>query len=287
MRLWFDNHPTHAITCTPSQEFHVIGAGWLAACQLRVGHRLFRDNQDGKGQDIGIARIEFVKKPCQVYIIEVDDYHTFLVGPQSILTHNMPLGLELFFGISVAFGEGAVAGGYAGSFFGPVTIGAGACILGLVGVGAYLLSGSNKPSYRLNFNENLIEQLVNYNDNLGGSKSSLSENGTNLSSGSGDKQPDDDDDDPKISDSDASHMFRKKEGHMSDTPENRKALTDLCSDKQNYLGPDSNGVEWFGKILSDGKQLWAGVRGNKIRYGGLNELPRTYNPLTGLCRKIG
>ena len=167
MRLWFDNHPTHAIICTPSQEFYVTGVGWLAACQLRTGQRLFRENQDGKGQDIAITKIEFIKKSCPVYIIEVDDYHTFLVGSQSILTHNMPLGLELFFGISVAFGEGAVAGGYAGSFFGPVTIGAGACILGLVGVGAYLLSGSNKPSYRLDFNENLIEQLVNYNDNLG------------------------------------------------------------------------------------------------------------------------
>lgn len=60
-------------------------------------------------------------------------------------------------------------------------------------MGAYLLSSSKKPSYRLDFNENLIEHLVNYNDNLGKSKSSSSENGTNLSSGSGDKRPDDDD----------------------------------------------------------------------------------------------
>lgn len=57
--------------------------------------------------------------------------------------------------------------------------------------GAYLLSGGNKPSYNLDFNEKLIEQLVNYNDSFGGQKSGSRDNGTNLSSGSGDKEPDD------------------------------------------------------------------------------------------------
>lgn len=83
------------------------------------------------------------------------------------------------------------------------------------------------------------------------------------------------------------HIFRNKEGHLSDTPENRQLLKDVASDINNRLDIDSRGNEWYVKILSDGKQVWAVVRNNVIRNGGINDIPRPFNKQTGLSKNIG
>lgn len=96
-------------------------------------------------------------------------------------------------------------------------------------------------------------------------------------------QDDDKKDKTKIFEKNAKHMFRKNaENHISDTPANRKLLIDLTSDVTNFLGNDKYGNKWFAKILSDGKQLWASVRDNEIRNGGINSIIKYFNPETGL-----
>jgi len=103
------------------------------------------------------------------------------------------------------------------------------------------------------------------------------------------KEPKKDDDkdkkgDVRICEKSAKHMFRNDEGHLFDTPANRALLIEIVSNKENFLGIDKWGSEWYGKTLADGKQVWAWVRNNMIRNGGLNEFPKTFNRETGLCR---
>ena len=80
------------------------------------------------------------------------------------------------------------------------------------------------------------------------------------------------------------HIFRDAPGHIPDTPENRKLLIDVASDPSNLLCTDKHGTQWFAKNTSDGKQIWTTVRNNFIRDGGINDIPRTPNFITGLSR---
>jgi len=85
----------------------------------------------------------------------------------------------------------------------------------------------------------------------------------------------------------AKHIFRNKKNHFSqDTPENRKRLLDLVSNKDYRLGMCRRGKEWYGRIVENGKQLWAEVFGGEIGNGGLNEIPNEFNSETGLSRRF-
>ena len=79
-----------------------------------------------------------------------------------------------------------------------------------------------------------------------------------------------------------SHIFRDKENHIADTPDNRRLLEDIANDPKAILGSDRHGTMWVGRTLPDGTQVWAAIRNGTIVNGGVNSSPRTFNPMTGL-----
>jgi hypothetical protein len=82
------------------------------------------------------------------------------------------------------------------------------------------------------------------------------------------------------------HIFRPKEGHFpDDTPENRKKIEDVANDPDNYQGTDRHGKEGYSKTNPDGSQTWAEVRNGQITNGGINEVPRPWNPRTGFVQQ--
>lgn len=83
-------------------------------------------------------------------------------------------------------------------------------------------------------------------------------------------------------DSQIKHLFRKKEGHLQDTPENRALLLRVANDPKNYIGTDANGVRWYAELLADGRQVWVSVRNGIIQNGGINSQLHPWDPITGL-----
>jgi len=78
------------------------------------------------------------------------------------------------------------------------------------------------------------------------------------------------------------HILRKGEGHLIDTPANRKAVTSIGNNQKYYVGQDIlNGNKWFSRINKDGSQTWVKVRGNSIANAGENKTPRLWDDLTG------
>ena len=80
------------------------------------------------------------------------------------------------------------------------------------------------------------------------------------------------------------HIFRKAEGHLEDSPENRKLLLDLANNAGCHAGKDSRGNDWNCMDMDDGSQLWVSSRDGIIRNGGLNIPPHQWDEETGLSR---
>lgn len=73
------------------------------------------------------------------------------------------------------------------------------------------------------------------------------------------------------------HIFREARGHLLDTPENRKLITETANELENYLGTDKYGNENYAKILPDGSQIWVMVRNGTIQNAGKNLKPRIFD----------
>jgi hypothetical protein len=69
---------------------------------------------------------------------------------------------------------------------------------------------------------------------------------------------------------------------MPDTPENRRLLEMLVSHRENLLGTDMYGNQWYAEMLPDGRQVWAKVRNGEMKYGGIRRTPKSFDPKKGL-----
>lgn len=79
------------------------------------------------------------------------------------------------------------------------------------------------------------------------------------------------------------HIFRDAEGHFKEaTPENCAALEDVANNPNSKLGTDSREETWYARETADGKQILVECRKGTTRDGGINEIPKTFNPQTGL-----
>ncbi len=88
-------------------------------------------------------------------------------------------------------------------------------------------------------------------------------------------------------DSQLKHIFRKKQGHIDDTPSNRTLLERVANSKENFVGTDSMGTQWFSKNQPDGSQVWVSVRNGTIQNGGINNPPKIWNSKTGYNKPKG
>ena len=78
-----------------------------------------------------------------------------------------------------------------------------------------------------------------------------------------------------ISRGDARHIFRAAPGHLAvDNPANRRLLQSAVTSRH-YVGTDRWGTHVYARQQPDGTQIWARVRDGQIRYGGVNQTPRS------------
>ena len=164
VRIGFSSSPANYITCAPIQEFyHIQQASWVPAYQLHTGDVLLSEGAVGKK----ITSLTFIKEPLRLYALEIEKEHTFFVGFDSILTHNMYIPVDLFISIGCSFGEGAVAGGTAGSFFGPVTIGAGMVVGGILAATVnYFAKDTTKAEYTIDVSAEGFEEYIQAHGNM-------------------------------------------------------------------------------------------------------------------------
>lgn len=86
-----------------------------------------------------------------------------------------------------------------------------------------------------------------------------------------------------IDESKAGHIFRVADGHFPiDTGANRRLLLRVARDPGSHLGTDRFGVIWAAQTMQDGRQVWVQIWRGRIVNGGVNSMPRSFNPVTGL-----
>lgn len=146
IQLNFDsgcNGAPNTITCSPMQEFYVPALNkWVPAYTLSSGDALLSKNNNEKF----ILYIEFVEKPLKTYMLEVQDTHTFFVGKDAILTHNIVLPIAFSLGFTVPFGSAAA--GTAGSFFGPIGVMAGIAVGGIMSIAIKIACENRIPRHK-------------------------------------------------------------------------------------------------------------------------------------------
>ena len=75
------------ISATPSHPFYVDKLGWTLARSLKAGDVLVLSN--GELVTVEWVQHEILESPIKVYNFEVEDFHTYFVGENRVLVHNM------------------------------------------------------------------------------------------------------------------------------------------------------------------------------------------------------
>uniref|UniRef100_UPI0003B4E2F3 Hedgehog/intein hint domain-containing protein n=1 Tax=Butyrivibrio sp. AE3009 TaxID=1280666 RepID=UPI0003B4E2F3 len=75
------------IVTTPTHPFYVKGKGFIEAGNLNVGETLV--DSEGNELHLRIKRWEHLQNTVPVYNFAVEDYHTYFVGDNEVLVHNM------------------------------------------------------------------------------------------------------------------------------------------------------------------------------------------------------
>ena len=75
------------ITTTVGHPFFVQGKGWVAAKDLHINDKLkLQNGEDAFVDEIGLEQLD---TPVQVFNFEVEDFHTYFVGSNGVLVHNL------------------------------------------------------------------------------------------------------------------------------------------------------------------------------------------------------
>ena len=74
------------ITTTLEHPFYVDGKGWTGAGELKEGDKLTLIT--GERVSVQSVVVEQCTEPVKVYNFEVEDFHTYYVGHESVLVHN-------------------------------------------------------------------------------------------------------------------------------------------------------------------------------------------------------
>ncbi|HEV2916742.1 MAG TPA: Hint domain-containing protein [Candidatus Babeliales bacterium] len=283
----------YAIVCSPTQEFYCADTNrWVPAYTFHVGDRLLSYHGS-----CTVTYLEYIEKELHVYALEVELPHTFFVGHDKLLTHNMALPTSWIAPIAtfgsgtvLSVGSGAAIGATLAPFLAPVVITAGLVLSGALSA---LVKSCNKtiPTYHTAVSD--IFSFFGNNQEDQNTQNIRESNQPSHSPNGGPKKNDDKDkEDGKIkfpeNENDIKHIFRNKENHIpKDTPEARSVLEKLVNDQSNYQGSDKFGTRWFSKIMENGEQLWAKVgSNNRIKNAGINKIPKSYDSITGLCRSL-
>ncbi|MGA9530668.1 MAG: hypothetical protein WBQ73_02145, partial [Candidatus Babeliales bacterium] len=113
--LSFDNKQSPSIFCAPSQQFfRSSDQQWIPAHQIVVGDQLQTRNYN----HVYVTAINFIQRPLKVYILQIQEPHTFLVGAHALVTHNFAIPELIKLGIGITFDTGCGSG--LGLAFDPV-----------------------------------------------------------------------------------------------------------------------------------------------------------------------
>ncbi len=83
------------ISATPNHPFYVDKLGWQLAKNLLAGDVLALSN--GEFVTVEWVQHEILEKPVKVYNFEVEDFHTYFVGKNSVLVHNLCGNFEKYY----------------------------------------------------------------------------------------------------------------------------------------------------------------------------------------------
>ena len=81
----FEDGTTEKLICTEGHPFYVNNVGWVKSCDLLENDTVLMYNNSA---NVIIKEVEELEEEETTYNFEVEDYHTYYVGKNSILVHN-------------------------------------------------------------------------------------------------------------------------------------------------------------------------------------------------------